>query len=109
MASSSSTTRIRGRASIAGLVSRVFDQTIHRPVPVSLPALEHDLARALAQRELLEHRVEEAGLVGVAPAGVREPAQAVARELGEVARELEHGLVAVTRREPAPRDVDPRR
>src|SRR5512132_646923 len=102
MASSSSTIRILGlAASIAESVSRVFEQAIHRAVPVPLPALDHHEAGALAQLELLEHRVEEAGLVGIAPAGVREAAQAVSRQPREIARDLEHGLVAIARPEAA--------
>ena len=59
----------------------------------------------MAQLELLEHRVEEAGLVGIAPARVPEAAQAVAGDPREIARDLEHGLVAVARAEPAPGHV----
>src|SRR5258706_7801225 len=106
MASSSSTTRILGfAASIAELISRVLDQAIDRALPLALPAVEHHLAGALASLELLEHWIEEAGLVGVAPARVAQPGESVACELGEIARHLEHRLVAVARREPASRDV----
>src|SRR5262245_31721855 len=109
MASSSSTTRIRGRAaSIAGSVSRVFDQAIHRAMPVSFPAFADHEAGTLAQLELLEHGVEEAGLVGIAAAGVSQAAQTVFGELGEIARDLEHGLVAVARPETASGDVHAR-
>src|SRR4030095_2945280 len=48
---------------------------------------------------------EETGFVAVAPAGVRQAAQSVAREGREIACDLEHGLVPVTGPEPAPRHI----
>jgi len=78
-------------------------------MPVSLPAIDHHLTGAPRELELLEDRLEESRLVGIAPTGVPQPAQTVARVAREIARDLDHGLVAVTRREPAPRHIDARR